>query len=278
VPTLAGKRVVVTGAAGGIGAALVRALEAQGARVAGIDLVSAPGSDVIAADVTDLAQVEWAIGEAERRLGGIDVLVNNAGIGAVGDAAAPPDATARKTLDVNLFGSWNVTAAAMPALLASHGQVVNVASGLAVASVPFSAAYSASKRAMLAHTEVLRAEYAGRGVRTSAVLPGYIATAIHDGPAQSGVSLDGIAPVESVDNAVAAVVTAIETGRREVASSPFLHAQLVGVRLFPAAAEQVIARRVRRKLRDEPLPGFVRFGAAPTASNPAQPPSRARSV
>jgi NAD(P)-dependent dehydrogenase (short-subunit alcohol dehydrogenase family) len=275
VPTLAGRRVVVTGAAGGIGAALVAALESQGAKVAGIDRVAPDASTIIAADVTDLAQVEWAVGEAERRLGGIDVLVNNAGIGSVGDAGAPPDDTVRRTVDVNLFGAWNVTAAALPALLAARGHVVNVASGLAVANVPYAAGYSASKRALLAHTDTLRAEYGDR-LRISSVLPGYIATAIHDGPAEVGVSLAGITREGSVADAVAAVVTAIETGRRDVASTPMLHAQLLGARLAPSIADRVIARRVRRKFRGQPRPVFVR--AAATASSRARPRRRVPSA
>ena len=255
-PPLDDTRVVVTGAAGGIGRAVTTALERNGARVVGIDRVEAPG--IIAADITDPVAAEAAVAEAARRLGGIDVLVNNAGVGTAGDSGATPDARAQATVAVNLFGVWNATASAMAALLASRGHVVNVASGLAVATVPYAAAYSASKRAVLAYGDTLRMEY-GRRVAVSAVLPGYIRTSIHAGPAADGVSLDGIVPHEPVEAAAAAIVAAIETRRRTVASSPSTHLQLVAVRWFPRVAEWVIARRVARVERRRPKPTFVLY-------------------
>jgi short-subunit dehydrogenase len=195
------------------------------------------------------------------------VLVNNAGVATAGDSGVPPDARARATLEVNLFGTWQATAAALPALLAARhqgdapgppGQVVNVASGLAVAAMPYAAAYSASKRAVLAYSDALRMEYGDR-LTVSAVLPGYIRTPIHDGPAAEGASLDGIVPAEPVAAAVAAIVAAIETRRRAVASTPRLHLELTAARLFPALAERVIARRVRRAASTRPQPSFLRF-------------------
>lgn len=247
---LHGKRVVVTGAAGGIGRAVTAALEANGARVVGIDRWEA--------DVTDPVAAEGAMRAAALRLGGIDVLVNNAGVGTAGDSGAVPDERAHDTVAVNLFGVWNATAAAMPYLLESRGHVVNVASGLAVATVPYAAAYSASKRAVLAYGDTLRLEYRGR-VDVSAVLPGYIRTSIHAGPAADGVSLDGLVPDEPVHAAAAAIVTAVETRRRTVVSSPITHLRLAAVRRLPRVAERVIARRLHRVQRHRPRPGFVRF-------------------
>jgi short-subunit dehydrogenase len=254
---LDGKRVVVTGAAGGIGSALMTALERNGAQVVGIDRVSGvPG--VLEADLTDAASAQRAVTEAAHRLGGIDVLVNNAGVGTAGDSGAVPDSRAHDTVAVNLFGVWNATASAMPALLSSGGQVVNVASGLAVATVPYAAAYAASKRAVLAYGDTLRMEY-GRRLAVSAVLPGYIRTSIHAGPAADGVSLDGIVPEETVSAAAAAIVTAIETRRRTVASSPSTHLQLLAARWFPRVVERVITHRLRRVQRARPLPTFLQY-------------------
>ena len=154
-------RVVITGASGGIGAAATAALRAKGARVIGLDLV-ASGDDVIACDVTDADSVEAAIAEAAERLGGIDVLVNNAGIGDAHDAGAAPDDDALRVLDVNLVGPWRVTAAALPHLLASRGRLINIASGLTYMAVPFAAAYCMSKRGVAAYSDVLRLEYGDR--------------------------------------------------------------------------------------------------------------------
>src|SRR5215210_5150435 len=107
-------RAIVTGASGAIGAATASALRERGATVVGIDRVG--GDDVVEADLRDGEQVARAVEEAIARLGGgLDVLVNNAGIGDAHDAGAPPDARAEAIVDVNLFGAWRVTAAALDA-------------------------------------------------------------------------------------------------------------------------------------------------------------------
>jgi len=127
--TITGKRVLVTGASGAVGAATSTSLRERGAEVVGLD--RHPGPDVLEADVRDADQTAAAVAEAIERLGGLDVLVNNAGIGDAHDAGAPPDERAVAIVDVNLFGAWRVTAEAMPALLRARGRVVNVASGMA---------------------------------------------------------------------------------------------------------------------------------------------------
>lgn len=186
---LTGRRIVVTGAAGGIGSAAVAALRNRGASVAGVDLIG--DDDVVAGDVTDPDAIDAAMERCAERLGGIDILVNNAGIGRAQDAGDFPDAASHAVMEVNFFGAWNATAAAMPHLLESHGHVVNVASGLALVDLPFAAAYSASKRALVAYSETLRIEYRGR-ITVTTVYPGYIRTSIHDAAAAAGASLEGV--------------------------------------------------------------------------------------
>lgn len=170
---LTAKRVLITGASGAIGAATAEALRARGARVLGIDRVRA--HHVLEADLCEDEAVERAVKEAIERLGGLDILINNAGIGDAHDAGAPPDERANAIVDVNLFGAWRVTGHAMPGLLASRGRVVNVASGMAIANLPLAAAYMASKRGLAAWSDALRLEYGGT-ISVTTIYSGYIRT------------------------------------------------------------------------------------------------------
>ena len=239
---LDGLRVVVTGAGAGIGAAAWSRLEAAGATVCGIDLRG--DGAVITADVRDGSAMVRAMDAAATRMGGIDVIINNAGIGTVQDAAMPPDELARATIEINLMGAWNATAAAAPHLLRSRGHVVNVASGLALLPVPYSAAYSASKRALVAYSDVLRLEYRGR-LTVTTVLPGSVRTSIHDGPAARGLSLEGLVPADSLEQAAAAILRACVHREREISTSRRTALGLKLARHFPRLTEAVIARRAR---------------------------------
>ena len=148
----------------------------------------------------DQASVDAAVAAAVARLGGLDVLINNAGLGTPQSAAAAPDADALEVLDVNLVGPWRVTAAALPALRASRGRVVNVASGLAHITVPFATAYTMSKRGVVAYSDALRLEEGDR-ITVTTVYPGYIRTRIHERSTAAGVPLEGAVPVERVEDA-----------------------------------------------------------------------------
>jgi len=258
---LTGKRIVLTGASGAIGAAASEDLLALGARVVGID--ARPEGDVLPADVTDRSQVREAMAEAARRLGGIDTLVNCAGIGAAQDAGDYPDEEARRILDVNFFGAWNATAAAMPELLASGGHVVNVLSGLAMVDVPYAAAYAASKRALEAYTSALRLEYAGR-LGVTAVYPGYVRTAIHDRSLEQGVSLEDVARAERVDQAAAAVVRACAGSSRRVTVTWRSAVEFWLARHWPWAVERIVGGRLRRGMARRPVPPFLRYPRVPT--------------
>jgi NAD(P)-dependent dehydrogenase (short-subunit alcohol dehydrogenase family) len=115
-------RIIMTGAAGAIGAATTTMLRQQGAIVVGID--KSLGEGLIQADVRDPEEVRKAVNTAVTNLGGLDVLINNAGIAAVQDTGAEPDEGAIATFEINLLGAWRITAAALPHLLATHGRVV----------------------------------------------------------------------------------------------------------------------------------------------------------
>jgi NAD(P)-dependent dehydrogenase (short-subunit alcohol dehydrogenase family) len=210
-------RVILTGAASGIGAGTMAALREQGARVVGLDLAEA--DDIIACDVSDQAAVDAAVAEAVERMGGVDVLVNNAGVGFAQSAGERPDERALKVVEVNLLGPWRVTAAALPALRASRGRVVNVASGLSILTVPFATAYCMSKRGLVAYSDALRAEF-GDEITVTTVYPGYIRTPIHDAAADDGIGLQGMVPEEPLENAVATLVRAtLGPPRRDLATT-----------------------------------------------------------
>jgi NAD(P)-dependent dehydrogenase (short-subunit alcohol dehydrogenase family) len=167
---------VVTGGASGIGAATARMLLGRSARVAVLDRSTedAPdGSLALRCDVTDTRAVDAAVTEVVERLGGIDVLVNNAGIGAVGDVSQNNDAEWTRVLDVNVTGIARVTRAALPHLRRSpHPAVVNTCSAVAFIGVRQRALYAASKGAVLALTFAMAADHVSEGIRVNAVAPG----------------------------------------------------------------------------------------------------------
>lgn len=249
VHALTGKRVLVTGAAGGIAGAAIAALRAGGASVKGIDLRA--GDGILAADVRDPAAIRAAVEAAVAELGGLDILINCAGIGTAQDVGAMPTDEVRATLDINLLGPWNTTAAALPHLVASGGHVVNVTSVLAVISLPFASAYCASKHALDAYSKCLRIEYHGR-VSVTTVRPGYIKTQIHDGPAELGVSLDGITNEDTVEQAAGAILRACTHRPRTVTTSRSTAVGLWFGQHLPRMVEGVIIRRGRRHQLAQP--------------------------
>jgi NAD(P)-dependent dehydrogenase (short-subunit alcohol dehydrogenase family) len=190
-------KVLITGASGGIGSATVAMLRDQGASVVGLDLLADEAGEVIACDVRDQQSVDRAVAEAVDRLGGLDVLINNAGIGLPQAAGKRPGPDADAVIDVNLMGPWRVTGAALPALRASHGRVVNVASGLAYMAIPMAAAYCMAKRGLQAYSDSLRLEH-GDAITVTTVYPGYIRTPIHEAAAEQGLALEGLVPAEPV--------------------------------------------------------------------------------
>jgi 2-keto-3-deoxy-L-fuconate dehydrogenase len=169
-----GLAAVVTGGASGIGLATAQVLAARGARVAVLDL-DPSGSDFYAvrADVSDDAEVRAAIVDAAGHLGGIDVLVNNAGIGAVGTIADNPDEQWHRVFDVNVVGIVRVTRAALGYLRDSdHAAIVNTCSIAATAGLPQRALYAATKGAVLSLTLAMAADHIHEGIRVNCVNPG----------------------------------------------------------------------------------------------------------
>jgi NAD(P)-dependent dehydrogenase (short-subunit alcohol dehydrogenase family) len=173
--SFAGLNALVTGGASGIGLATARALAAQAARVTVLDLAAQGPADLayVRADVSDDAAVQEAVAAAVAYLGGLDVLVNNAGIGAQRGVEDNSDDEWRRVLDVNVLGTVQVTRAALPALRQSrHAAIVNICSIAATAGLPQRALYSASKGALLSLTMAMAADLLPHGIRVNAVNPG----------------------------------------------------------------------------------------------------------
>jgi NAD(P)-dependent dehydrogenase (short-subunit alcohol dehydrogenase family) len=170
-----GIRAIVTGGASGIGLATASLLASRGARVVCLDLndsVPAPLTG-LEADVTDDASVRAAVSSAAATLGGIDVVVNNAGIGAQGTVEDNDDAEWAHVFDVNVQGMVRVTRAALPHLRAStRAAVVNTCSIAATAGLPQRALYSATKGAVLSLTLAMAADHVREGIRVNCVNPG----------------------------------------------------------------------------------------------------------
>jgi NAD(P)-dependent dehydrogenase (short-subunit alcohol dehydrogenase family) len=168
-----GLRALVTGGASGIGLAVATRLADEGAAVAVLDRADSGRFTYVRADISDDAAVRAAVASAITALGGLDVLVNNAGVGAQGGIEANDDDEWHRVLDVNVVGLVRVTRAALPALRSSeHAAIVNTCSIAATAGLPNRALYSASKGAILSLTRAMAADLLPDGIRVNAVNPG----------------------------------------------------------------------------------------------------------
>jgi NAD(P)-dependent dehydrogenase (short-subunit alcohol dehydrogenase family) len=189
----AGRTVLVTGAAGGIGAATSRGFAAEGGRVICADLdgsaaagvaagiVSEGGSAIgVACDVTEEAACDGAV-DAALGAGRLDVLVNVAGVGGFAPTADVTLDEWNRTLAVNLTGTFLMCQRSLPALVESRGCIVNVASVAGVRAVPYNAAYCASKAGVILLTKSIAVEYGRRGVRANCVCPSSVNTPFLDG-------------------------------------------------------------------------------------------------
>jgi NAD(P)-dependent dehydrogenase (short-subunit alcohol dehydrogenase family) len=196
-----GKAAFITGAASGIGLGLARALAATGARVRMTDVdgvaceaaaasLCALGHDASATvlDVRDGPAFSSAFETAWRELGGIDLLFNNAGIGAAADARDMTPEIWQRVVDINFMGVIHGCHAAWPRMAASGGgQIVNIASAFGLLPGPLYAAYSATKHGVVGLSRSLRAEGSALGIGVTAVCPGFIRTRILDNAVVVGV-------------------------------------------------------------------------------------------
>lgn len=188
---LEGKKALVTGATGGIGAAIAKALHAAGAEVAisGTraeklnDLQAELGDrvHVVAANLSDRASVDQLAKDAAEAMGGVDILVNNAGITKDNLAMRMKDEDWDSVMQVNLESSFRLIKALMRGMMKSRwGRVVNITSVVGVTGNPGQANYCASKAGMIGMSKALAAELASRGITVNCVAPGFIGTPMTD--------------------------------------------------------------------------------------------------
>ena len=204
------KTVLVTGANRGLGRALVdEALKRGANQVYAASrrpmVISDPRVTPVIVDVTDPAQIQDVADGVES----LDILINNAGVSVADDLS---DRSAfERHLAVNLYGTWDVTRAFLPALARSRGAVVNIVSLSAVAAVPVLPAYSVSKAASLSLTQSLRALLAGRGVSVHAVMPG---------PIDTDMVRDLDLPKTSPEDVARGTLDGVEQGEEEIFPDP----------------------------------------------------------
>jgi NAD(P)-dependent dehydrogenase (short-subunit alcohol dehydrogenase family) len=190
VGRLAGKRVFITGAAQGIGLAIAEAFVREAAAVFLIDMdgvllaaeadrLRAQGATVghMTADITDAKAIGEAVAQAEREIGHINALVNNAGVNVFAEPLETSDEEWNRCFDINLKGAWNCSKAVLPGLIGEGGGVIlNIASTHAFTIIPHTFPYPLAKHALLGMTKSLGLEYAPKNVRVNALAPGYVAT------------------------------------------------------------------------------------------------------
>jgi NAD(P)-dependent dehydrogenase (short-subunit alcohol dehydrogenase family) len=187
---LGGKRAIVTGAGSGIGRAIAIRLAAEGARVVVSD-VDGEAAEAVAAeiggaggealvqktDVTDAADVEGLVGLALTRWGGLDVMVNNAGVGVAGTANTTTEEEYERVMDVCVRGTFLGMKHAIPAIRDSGGgSVVNMSSVAALVGIVDRAVYSAAKGAIFSLTRASAIDHVGEGVRVNCIAPGTVDT------------------------------------------------------------------------------------------------------
>jgi len=176
---------LVTGASSGIGLVTAQALRRDGYRVFGTSRKPLPdtpdGITMLVCDVTDDASVQAAVGEVLSRAGGIDLLVNNAGIGLLGGAEESTTPQAQAIFDVNVFGVMRMTNAVLPVMRRQgKGRIVNLSSILGMVPAPYNALYASTKHAIEGYSESLDHEVRTLGIRVVLVEPGGIRTSFEE--------------------------------------------------------------------------------------------------
>jgi NAD(P)-dependent dehydrogenase (short-subunit alcohol dehydrogenase family) len=260
-----GKTVVVTGAGGGLGRALALRFAAAGARIVALDrdaavlqgLTFPEGAAAIrlGCDVSREEDCIRAMAEARHAFGGVDVLVNNAGITHRSAFASTQTAVLRRVMEVNYFGALHCTHAALADLVARHGMVIAVSSVAGFAPLIARTGYAASKHALHGFFDSLRAEVEPLGVRVLLVCPSFIQTGIEKnalagdgGPARHAQTIVG---GRSTPEAMAErIFRAAEGERRLLLPDRISRLSWWVSRLAPRLYERLMVRKLKRELSE----------------------------
>ena len=172
-----GLSAIVTGGSSGIGHATAKALTERGAKVSVLDLQKPlsviEGVNYVICDIQNREEVNASVKDAASKMGAIDIVINNAGIGSTGTVADGDDAEWHRVLDINVVGTARVSSASLPYLRKSkHAAIVNVSSLVAMVGLPQRAIYSASKGAIYSLTLAMASDHVREGIRVNCVLPG----------------------------------------------------------------------------------------------------------
>jgi NAD(P)-dependent dehydrogenase (short-subunit alcohol dehydrogenase family) len=275
--SLHGRVVAITGGGRGIGRAIAEALAAEGCRVAVGDLDAASAEATAAAlpgeatglplDVTDHAGFTAFLDEVERRLGPVDVLVNNAGIMPVGPFDEEDDATAIRLLEINLHAVIHGTKQAIRRMKPrGTGHIINIASSAGKTGFPNLATYCATKHGVVGLSEAVRAELRGTGVEISVVMPGIVKTELSTGLVDTPAFKSS-----TVEDVAAEVLDALKFPRFDVFVPKSIGPTWALFNLVPRRGREALSRalKIDRATRDADARARAAYEARAAASAPA---------
>ncbi|MFX0195501.1 MAG: SDR family oxidoreductase [Candidatus Hodarchaeota archaeon] len=256
---IAGKKILITGASSGIGLALAKELISREAKLA---LVSRseerldkalieiktsyprmPAPVSMVCDVTNRESVSQLVEDCRKLLGDIDILINNAGIGVYGVTDKTSIEDFRSVMEVNFFGAINCTLQMLPYMKSKGtGLIVNIASVAAMHGVPYLSAYSASKAALVAFSQSLRAELKDKRISIMIVYPGYTQTDFFKHEKKVGGARRPPGPYRPAKQVAQAIVKAIESDKEDVVLS--IEGKILSItkKLIPKLVDQAMQR------------------------------------